>query len=60
MFPAIGLVVGVYVAYSAWAGRVFAKSGPWGRMVYRDESPGYFWTVVALYGLLAAALVCLF
>lgn len=60
MFAAIGVVVGVYAVYGAWSGQVFAKSGPWGRMVRRDESPGYFWSVVVTYGVLSAALVWVF
>jgi hypothetical protein len=60
MFKALGFVVAMYVAYAATKGEVYAKSGPWGRTVSRDESPGYFWTVIAVYALLAAALVFVF
>lgn len=41
-------------------GEVIAKSGPGMSRVRRDETAGYFWTVVAIYAALAMALVFLF
>lgn len=60
MFDALGIVVGLYTAYAAFTGSVYAKSGPWGRKVTRQDSPGYFWTVIAIYAGLSAALVFIF
>jgi hypothetical protein len=60
MFKAIGVVVALYTLYAAASGRVYAKSGPGGRMVSRRETPVYFWTVVAIYAGLSVALIAIF
>ena len=60
MFDALGVVVSLYAFYAAFRGEVFAKSGPGGRTVSRDEEPGYFWTVIAIYLGLGAALIFVF
>jgi hypothetical protein len=52
--------VGIYTAYAALTGSVYAKSGPGGRLVSREESPEYFWTVIAIYSGLSVALLTVF
>jgi hypothetical protein len=56
----IGAIVGLYALYAAFKGEVYAKSGVWGKVVLRDETPGYFWTVIVIYAGLAVALATLF
>ncbi len=60
MFKALGLVVAVYTAWAAMHGEVFAKHRAWGRTVRREETPKYFWAVIAVYALLALALAFVF
>ena len=60
MFKLLGVLVGLYAAYAAVSGRVYARSGVWGRMVSRQESPEYFWTIVVIYFGLAIALLTVF
>jgi hypothetical protein len=60
MFAMLGFGVAVYTLYAAVTGAVYAKSGPGGEEIRRDESPGKFWTVIAIYGLLSLALVTVF
>jgi len=57
MFKALGVLVGAYAVYAAVKGEVYAKSGPWGRTVSREDSPEYFWVIVAIYAGLGLALV---
>ncbi len=60
MFDALGVMVTLYALYAALRGEVYAKSGPGGRTVSRDGEPGYFWTVIAIYLGLGAALIFVF
>lgn len=60
MFKVLGVVVGLYTLYSAFSGSVYAKSGPGGNAVSRQESPKYFWVVIAIYAGLSAALLFFF
>jgi hypothetical protein len=60
VFKMLGILVGLYAAYAAVTGSVYAKSGVWGRTVSRQESPAYFWIVIAIYGCLSAALLFVF
>lgn len=60
MFKVLGVLVGLYTAWAAVQGEVFAKHRAWGRTVRRDETPKYFWAVIAVYALLALALVLVF
>lgn len=60
LFDALGLVLGGYTIYAAVQGRVYAKRGPWGEAIHRDDRPGYFWTVIAIYAGLSVALVTVF
>ncbi len=49
MFEALGALILLYAVYAALTGEVVAKSGIGGRTISRDDAPGYFWTVVAIY-----------
>jgi hypothetical protein len=60
MFEALGVLVGAYALYAAVKGEVYAKSGPWGRTVSREDSPEYFWVVVLIYAGLGVALLTIF
>jgi hypothetical protein len=60
LFEILGLLVGGYTVYGVFSGRVFAKSGPGGRIVSRDQSPEYFWVVIVIYAVLSLALLFLF
>jgi len=60
MFIALGILVALYVAHAAATGRVYARSGPWGRLVTRADSPEYFWIVLTIYAALSVALLTIF
>jgi hypothetical protein len=60
LFPLLGLLVGAYTIYAVVTGSVYAKSGPRGRVVSREDSPEYFWVVIAIYAGLTLALLFLF
>jgi hypothetical protein len=60
VFKILGILVCVYTVYAAVSGRVFAKSGAWGRTVSRQESPEYFWIVIVIYACLGVALGTMF
>ena len=60
MFKMLGILVGLYTLYAAMNGKVYAKSGAWGRTVSRVDSPEYFWVVIAIYVGLSVALIAIF
>lgn len=60
MFKMLGLFLGLYALYATLVGKVYAKSGVWGKTVLRTESPGYFWMVIVIYYGLAIALMTVF
>ena len=60
MFRVLGILVALYTLYAACTGRVYAKSGPGGRLILRTESPRYFWTVIAIYIGLSIVLMTVF
>lgn len=60
MFKLLGALVGLYTLFAALKGVVYAKSGAWGRAISKQESPEYFWIVIAIYGALSAALLTIF
>lgn len=60
MFRALGILVLLYVCYALATGKVFAKNGPRGSMVSREENPGYFAAVIAVYIILGIALLTVF
>lgn len=59
-FKALGVLVGLYAAYAAATGKVYARSGVLGRTVTRQASPVYFWVVVIIYAGLGIALLTVF
>jgi hypothetical protein len=60
MFILLGIVVGLYTAYAAISGSVYARRGIGGAMVLRDESPINFWATIVCYTLLSLALIIIF
>lgn len=60
MFKLLGILVGLYTLYATFKGEVYAKSGVWGKTVSREDSPEYFWVVIAIYAGLALALATVF
>lgn len=60
MFKLLGALLALYAACAAVSGQVFAKSGPSGRTVSRQDSPEYFWIVIAIYAGLSVALLTIF
>jgi uncharacterized BrkB/YihY/UPF0761 family membrane protein len=60
MFKLIGVLLALYTAYAAAQGEVYAKSRAWGRHIQRANEPRYFWVVIAIYALLALALLTVF
>ncbi len=60
MFKTLGAALALYVCYAVVRGSVYAKSGPGGRAIIRDESPQYFWVVVGIYAALSGALIFVF
>ena len=60
MFKVLGVLVALYTIYAVIRGDVYAKSGPGGRVVSRQESPEYFWVVIAIYAGLSVALFFFF
>lgn len=57
VFDLLGVGLAIYVVYAAATGSVYAKHRAWGRAVVRQEEAGYFWTIIVIYALLAAALI---
>jgi hypothetical protein len=60
MFKTLGILVCLYALYAAVRGRVYVKSGVWGRAVFRHDSPEYFWVAIAIYAGLGVALIAVF
>ena len=60
MFVFLGILVGLYTAYAACTGTVYARRGAGGGVIERAESPVYFWTVIACYAALAIAMITVF
>ena len=60
MFRVLGVLVALYAVYAAVSGRVYARSGIWGRTVSRQDSPQYFWAVVVIYFGLSIVLLLAF
>jgi hypothetical protein len=62
VFKLLGILVAIYVVFAAYDGRVYAERA-WLRrpsMVERSAEPRWFWTVIAIYGALAVALITVF
>jgi uncharacterized BrkB/YihY/UPF0761 family membrane protein len=60
LFDLLGVLLGLYTAYSAWRGSVYGRSGAWGRTWDRDEDPRGFWSLIAIYEVLSMLLVVWF
>ncbi|HEU4590815.1 MAG TPA: hypothetical protein VFS13_07895 [Steroidobacteraceae bacterium] len=60
MFRALGILVLLYVCHALATGEVFAKDGFRGKSVSREENPGYFAAVIAVYIILGIALLTVF
>jgi hypothetical protein len=60
MFHLLGVAVGTYVVVALVTGEVIAKSGPWARRIERAQAPGRYWTTLAIYAGLTAALLTVF
>ncbi len=59
-FTGLAILLAIYVAYAVATGGVIAKSGHGARRILREETPRYFWTVIAIYAALAIALATVF
>jgi hypothetical protein len=59
-FGIMGTLLMLYTLYAAVTGKVYAKRRVWGRLIWRNESPGYFWVVIAIYAGLSVALMTVF
>jgi hypothetical protein len=60
MFALLGALLAAYVVVAVLQGAVIAKRAAWGERIERDTDPARFWTVIAVYSGLAAALVLVF
>jgi hypothetical protein len=60
MFKILGALLFGYVAHCLYTGRTFARSGAWGREFTRDDAPFRYWSSIAVYALLAVALMTVF
>lgn len=60
MFKLLGALLAIYVIYAILRGEVYAKAGARGRVVSREESPEYYWVMIACYVGLSIALVAVF
>lgn len=60
LFDLLGVLLGLYTAYSAWRGSVYGKSGAGGRSWQREEDPQGFWTLIGIYAVLSVLLVVWF
>jgi hypothetical protein len=57
MLLPIGVFVLLYAAYALVQGEVWAKDRWSGKRVYRDQSPFYFWFMIAVYTALGVLLI---
>ncbi|WP_431273651.1 hypothetical protein ACQ858_15945 [Variovorax ureilyticus] len=59
-FKSLGLMLGVYVAYSVVTGAVYARHRMRGRTFRREDEPVAYWSAIVAYGALALMLVFIF
>ncbi len=59
-FQTLGVLLAIYVIYAIASGAVHTKDKWRGATVRRDESPGQFWVIVAIYAGLSLALYFVF
>lgn len=60
LFDLLGALLGLYVVLAIVRGRVGAKDGWRLREYAREDDPVPFWTTIAIYALLAIALIVWF
>lgn len=60
MFDLIGITLAIYTLIAAATGSVWTKSGVGTRLVSRENSPEYFWIVIAIYAGLSLAMIIFF
>ena len=60
MFRVLGILLLIYVAWALSKGEVYAKHRWSGKTIHRNESPGYFAAVIAIYIILGIALMTVF
>ena len=59
-FQILGIVLALYTASAAVRGEVFTASGARGKTVTRDQTPRYFWIVIAIYAVLSVLMLTVF
>ena len=59
-FRILGVALAFYIAFALASGHVYARSGPWGRDFARDSDTWGYWSAIACYALLSAALLFIF
>jgi hypothetical protein len=57
MFRLLGILLLCYVGYGIFIGRVYGRYHAWGRTFTRDGDPWHYWSTLAVYSLLAIALI---
>ena len=60
LFELLGALLGIYTVWAVFEGEVYAKAGPGGRKVSRDDTPRHFWLAIAVYAGLSLALLTVF
>jgi len=60
IFKLLGAALVLYIAYALARGEVYAKRGPWGAASRRSEQPVHYWSAIAAYTILSAALLFYF
>ncbi|AKC86855.1 hypothetical protein [Pseudoxanthomonas suwonensis] len=60
LFDLLGGLLALYLAYALARGEVVVKSGPGARRIERHRSPRDYWAAMAVYAVLAIALVVVF
>ncbi len=59
-FRVLGVALACYIGFALARGHVYARSGPWGRDFARDSDAWRYWSAIASYALLSAALMFIF
>jgi hypothetical protein len=60
MFKILGALLICYVAHGLSTGQIYGRYRAWGRTFRRDDDPWLYWSTMAVYSLLAMALIFLF
>jgi hypothetical protein len=59
-FRILGVALACYLVFALVRGHVYARSGAWGRDFERAGNPCGYWSAMASYALLSAALMFIF